>query len=94
MQRRFRPRKNYSRPLLCKKTFSDKLPERIVSSGITVMISRMNLCVDLGSTGYPFGLAIKVVAGRNKKRVGSAVQRARSRGLGGHGGVRSNAGDG
>jgi hypothetical protein len=61
------------------------------SSGVTIMISRINLCVDLGSTGYPFGFAIKVVAGKNKKRVGSAVQRVRSCGLGGHGGVRSNA---
>ena len=56
-----------------------------------MMISRINFCVDLGNTGYPFGLAMKVVAGRNKKRVGSAVQRASNCWLGGHGGVRSKA---
>lgn len=61
------------------------------SAGITVIIPRINFCVDLGSTGYPFGLAMKVVAGKNKKSVGSAVQRASSCGLGGHGGVRSKA---
>jgi hypothetical protein len=59
----------------------------------TVMISLMKDCVPLGSTGYPFVLAIKVDDGRKMNRTDSAFHLLRIPKVVGKGGVRSRAND-
>jgi hypothetical protein len=55
------------------------------------MHSRMNDCVGLGSTGYPFVFAMKVVEGRSMFRTDSAAHLLRTPSVVGRGGVRSRA---
>jgi hypothetical protein len=59
---------------------------------LAAMLSRIKDCVPLGSTGYPLLFAMKVEAGRKRKRTDSAAHLLRAPNVKGSGGVRSSAG--
>lgn len=56
-----------------------------------IMLSRMNDCVGLGRTGYPFVFAMNVDDGRKMKRTDSAIHLLSIPRVVGRGGVKSKA---